>query len=128
MVITVCGVHGSEGSRSVEFSCCAGEARARWSGPELAVGETRSVELACQDVLSSRRTIWAARETTPGLRQLDGVVEITGRVLAMYEEGSVLLGFGDGRLEVEVEEGTDLSLDAWYVVRTTSLTLFDAGF
>lgn len=76
----------------------------------------------------SSRPAEVARETTPGLRQLDGVVEITGRVLAMYEEGSVLLGFGDGRLEVEVEEGTDLSLDAWYVVRTTSLTLFDAGF
>ena len=125
MKAEILDILNSDGTTEVVFRCACGEAAGRWDGVPPLIGDVRHVELACDDELEPGVNAGRASRQAPFVRRHAGRVEITARLLARYEEGTVLLGFDDGRLEMEAIGDDFWCVDNWYTITVDALALYD---
>lgn len=126
MRIEVLGVSRVDEDTMVFFRCSCGETVGRWSGSPPSVGESTYVELECDDELEPGVNAKQVRSTDPCVRLCDdGRLEITATVLAKYEEGTVLLAFGDGQLQIEVRGDGFWRVGDWYTITVSGIVLYD---
>ena len=125
MRIEIVGVRDADDGTEVSFRCACGEADGRWAGVAPAVGDVRHVELDCDDELEPGVNAVRAVREAASLRHQEGRIEITARLLSRYEEGTLLLGFDDGRLEVEAQGDSFWRVNEWYAITVGRLSLYD---
>lgn len=125
MRIEIVEVRNADDGTEVSFRCECGEADGHWAGVPPAVGDVRYVELDCEDELEPGVNALLAVRQVASLRRQQGGIEITARLLSRYQEGTLLLGFDDGRLEIKNKEDAFWRVHEWYVIILGSLSLYD---
>lgn len=129
MKIQVITVRHADGTH-ITFRCAAGTGSALWNGPAVDAGAERQVELDSDDVLRAGVNVERATDTTPSLAASDDDVLLTARLdLVNRSEATARFSFDDGAIELELETSDDRfwTVGAWYAMRLSRLTLFDAN-
>jgi len=130
MTIEITEVQTRGERQVIGYRCSCGVSSGRWTGEPPKVGDERTVEFDADDELLLGKNARRAEILEPSIRSVGGAVEVTARLVAKHvDEETVTLAFGDGRLEIEVEEVAlpDWEVGGWYTILVASLDVYDVN-